>query len=81
MSNAEPPRPKAWVIRLPSEFVIYKGANDSCSFQTVVMATTAQMAWEVAFESDVWEQLPWTVDKVQVFPKIPVTADVDHSPG
>jgi hypothetical protein len=61
--------------------VIYKGAKTQCSFQTVVMATTAQMAWEVAFESDVWEQLPWTVDKVQVFPKIPVTADVDHSPG
>lgn len=61
--------------------MIYKGANDSCSFQTVVMAESAQMAWEVAFESDVWEQLPWAVDKVQVFPKIPVTADVDHSPS
>ena len=69
------------MIRLPSEFVLYKGANGQCSFQTVVMATTAQMAWEVAFESDVWEQLPWDIDRVQVFPKIPVTADGCHSPG
>ena len=81
MSIAKEPSPKAWVIRLPSEFVLYKGINGSCSFQTVVVATTAQMAWEVAFESDVWEQLPWVVDKVQVFPKSPVTADVDHSSG
>jgi len=69
------------VIRLPSEFVIYKGAKTQCSFQTVVMAESAQMAWEIALRSDFWEQLPWDVDKVQVFPKTPVTADVDHSPG
>jgi hypothetical protein len=74
------PQIKAWVIRLPSEFVVYKGAKTQCSFQTVVMATTAQMAWETAFSSDVWEQLPWDIDKVQVFPKIPVTADGHHSP-
>ena len=69
------------MIRLPSEFVIYKGAKTQCSFQTVVMAESAQMAWEIALRSDFWEQLPWDVDKVQVFPKTPVTADVDHSPG
>jgi hypothetical protein len=45
-----------------------------------VMATTAQMAWETAFSSDVWEQLPWDIDRVQVFPKTPVTADGHHSP-
>jgi len=61
--------------------VIYKGAKTQCSFQTVVMAESAQMAWEIALRSDFWEQLPWDVDKVQVFPKTPVTADVDHSPG
>ena len=78
---AKKPTVKAWVIRLPSEFVIYKGAKDQCAFQTVVMAETAQMAWELAFQSDVWEQLPWSVDKVQVFPKTPVTTDVKHPAG
>jgi hypothetical protein len=69
------------VIRLPSEFVIYKGTKTQCSFQTVVIAESAQMAWELAFRSDVWEQLPWDVDKVQVFPKTPVTVDGHYSPG
>jgi hypothetical protein len=61
--------------------VIYKGAKTQCSFQTVVMAESAQMAWEIALRSDFWEQMPWDVDRVQVFPKTPVTADVDHSPS
>ena len=78
---AKKPVVKAWVIRLPSEFVLYKGAKAQCSFQTVVMATTAQMAWETALSSDVWEQMPWDVDRVQVFPKTPVTADGHHSPS
>ena len=68
------------MIRLPSEFVVYKGARSECSFQTVVIAESAQMAWELALRSDTWEQLPWDVDRVQLFPKTPVTADVDHSP-
>ena len=69
------------MIRLPSEFVVYKGAKTQCSFQTVVIAESAQMAWELALRSDAWEQLPWDVDRVQLFPKTPVTADGCHSPS
>jgi hypothetical protein len=52
----------------------------SGSFQTVVMAECEEMAWDVAIRCDVWEQLPWDVDNVQIFPKCPVESDVSHTP-
>jgi hypothetical protein len=36
------------------------------------MAATEDMAWEVAMSCDVWEELPFQVDNVQIFPKEPV---------
>lgn len=43
------------------------------SFQTVVVAPSEDMAWEIAVMSDVWEQLPFDVANVQIFPKEPLS--------
>ncbi len=73
-SHSEPPnRLRAWVIRLPGAFVGPNGTIAKGSFQTIVMAQTEEMAWEVAMGCDVWEELPFQVDNVQIFPKEPVT--------
>jgi hypothetical protein len=61
------------VIRLPGVFIGYGGTRETGSFQTVVMAETEEMAWEVATTCDVWERIPWKVDNVQIFPKAPLT--------
>jgi hypothetical protein len=60
------------VIRLPGVFIGYGGTSERGSFQTVVMAETEEMAWEVAMDCDVWERIPWKVDSVQIFPKAPL---------
>ncbi len=70
--NEPPKRPRAWVIRLPGAFVGASGVVAKGSFQTIVMAPTEDMAWEVAMSCDVWEELPFQVDNVQIFPKEPV---------
>lgn len=75
------PKPKAWVIRLPGVFVGYNGSRVKGSFQTIVMATTEEMAWDVAIQHDVWEQLPFDVANVQIFPKDPVPSHGDHQAG
>lgn len=41
-------------------------------FQTVVIAPSEAIAWEVAMMSDVWEQLPFKVQNIQIFPKEPI---------
>ena len=66
-------RPRAWVIRLPGAFVGPSGVIAKGSFQTIVVALTEDMAWEVAMSCDVWEELPFHVDNVKIFPKEPVT--------
>jgi hypothetical protein len=66
------------VIRLPGVLIEQNGAMKPGSFQTVVMAETEAMAWEVAMGSDVWERIPWEVSDVQVFPKIPLSLPDDH---
>ena len=65
---------------MPGTFVGPCGVITSGSFQTVVMAECEEMAWDVAIRGDVWEQLPWDVDNVQIFPKCPVESDVSHTP-
>ena len=61
------------MIRLPGAFIGYGGAKESESFQAIVMAESEDMAWEVATTCDVWERIPWKVDKVQIFPRAPLT--------
>lgn len=68
----KPKRPKAFVIRLPGVFVGYGGHKVKGSFQTIVMALNEEHAWDVAMNHDVWEQLPFEVKNVQIFPKDPV---------
>lgn len=62
-------RPRAWVVRLPGVFIGYGGSKQRGSFQTVVMAESEDMAWELAMSCDVWESLPFQVETCQVFPK------------
>lgn len=73
-SLLDPPRrPRAWVIRLPGLFVGPGGRKTHGSFQTVVVAPSEDMAWEIAMGCDVWEQLPFDVSNVQIFPKEPLS--------
>jgi len=65
-------RPRAWVIRLPGVFMCPTGHRTKGSFQTVVLAPSEDLAWEVAMMCDVWEQLPFDVKNVQIFPKDPI---------
>jgi hypothetical protein len=60
------------VIRLPGAFVGPTGTIAKGSFQTIVVAPSEDMAWEVAMSCDVWEELPFQVANVQIFPKEPV---------
>ena len=62
---------RAWVIRLPGVFVGADGGKEKSAFETIVMAPTADYAWEVAISSDVWTRLPFCVDNAQIFPKDP----------
>ena len=66
------PRPRAWVVRLPGVFIGYGGQRERGSFQTIVMAESEEMAWELAMGCDVWEQLPFKVANCQIFPKDPL---------
>lgn len=66
------------MIRLPGVFVGYNGLREKGSFQTVVMATSEEMAWDVAIQHDVWERLPFQVSNVQIFPREPAISHVDH---
>jgi len=61
-------KPKAWVVRLPANFINHKNQTCKGSFQTVVMAESEIIAWETAMDCDVWEKLPFEVKHVQVFP-------------
>lgn len=74
------PRPRAWVIRLPGVFVGYDGNKEKGSFQTIVMAETEDMAWEIAMSCDVWERLPFKVSNCQIFPKDPLAIH-GHNPA
>lgn len=77
----KPIRPRAWVIRLPGIFVGYDGRKQKGSFQTIIMAMSEEAAWDVAIQHDVWEQLPFEVPNVQIFPKdpLPVSYERDSS--
>jgi hypothetical protein len=70
----KPKRPRAYVIRLPGLFIGHNGHKIKGSFQTVVLAFSEEQAWDVAIQHDVWEQLPFNVDQVQIFPKDPAAA-------
>jgi hypothetical protein len=79
-SLLDPPiRPRAWVIRLPGAFLGPDGQRITGSFQTVVVAASEDMAWELAMDCDVWEQLPFPVKNVQIFPKDPLSNGANSS--
>lgn len=59
------------MIRLPGVFIGYGGERERGSFQTIVRAPSAEYAWEVAIEQDVWTRLPFRVNAIQIFPKTP----------
>jgi len=69
---ARPDGARAYVIRLPGVFVGYGGTKERGSFQTVVLAPSEDMAWDIAVMCDVWERLPFEVNNVQIFPKDPL---------
>lgn len=62
---------RAWVIRLPGVFVGVGGFRERASFETIVIAPTADYAWDVAINSDAWTRLPFCIENVQIFPKDP----------
>lgn len=70
----KPERPRAFVIRLPGVFVGYNGAKVKGSFQAIVLAVNEEHAWDIAIQHDVWQQLPFDVQTVQIFPKDPAVA-------
>jgi hypothetical protein len=75
------PGTKAWVIRIPGPFIGYGNVFETESFQTVVVAENEEMAWDIAVHCDVWERIPWKVDNVQIFPKLPLQqSDVSYTP-
>jgi len=61
---------RAWVVRIPPEFV-GGGCLGQEGFQTVVMAQNPDEAWVKAAESDTWESLSFEVEHLIVFPKEP----------
>jgi len=69
---------RAWVIRVPGVFVGPGGTRERSSFETIVMAPTADYAWDVATNSDAWTRLPFCIDNVQIFPKDPEVITSDH---
>ena len=69
------------MIRIPSPFIGYGNVFETESFQTVVVAENEEMAWDIAVHCDVWERIPWNVDDVQIFPKLPLQqSDVSYTP-
>lgn len=66
------------MIRLPGVVVGHNGQKTKGSFQTIVCAPSEAIAWEVAMMSDVWEQLPFQVKNIQIFPKDPVSTHGQH---
>ena len=56
------------MIRIPSDYVGFHGKG----FQTVVIAETAEKAWEVAITSDTWETLDFEISCMTVFPQTPL---------
>lgn len=62
---------RAWVIRLPGVFVGVGGKQERSSFETIVMAPTADYAWDVAMNTDAWTRLPFCIENAQIFPKDP----------
>ena len=69
------------MIRVPGEFIGYGGTREAGSFQTIVVAENEEMAWDIATCCDVWERIPWKVDNVQIFPKLPLQqSDVSYTP-
>lgn len=76
MAGSQPERPlplRAWVIRVPGIFTGYDGLRHRGAFQTIVVAQSEEMAWDVAITSDIWEPLPFNVANAQVFPKDPIS--------
>lgn len=57
---------------MPGVCIAPDGRKIKGSFQTVVVAPSEGIAWEVAMMSDVWEHLPFKVQNIQIFPKEPI---------
>ena len=68
------------MIRVPSTYIGYGGVFGTESFQTIVVAENEEMAWDIAMHCDVWERIPWKLDDVQIFPRLPLQqSDVSHT--
>ena len=48
-------------------------------FQTVVLAESAESAWEVAMDSDSWETLPFDIPGIECFPRAPMISSSEVS--
>ena len=70
-SSSQVAKPKPYVVRLPSGFLGEWGGMAKGGYQTVVLAKSAEDAFEVASLCDCWEQLPFDVEGCQAFPKDP----------
>tara|TARA_R100001594_G_scaffold46735_1_gene79795 strand:+ start:1350 stop:1571 length:222 start_codon:yes stop_codon:yes gene_type:complete len=64
--SLENTEPRYFVVRLPGAFTYY---GEEAGYQTVVLARTANEAFESACDSNSWEILPFEVEQVHVFPK------------
>jgi len=60
---------KAFVVRVPANYIDKTNQIQRGAFQTVVMAPSETMAWEAAIACDIWEKLPFDIQYVRVFPK------------
>jgi len=60
---------KAFVVRVPANYIDKTNQIQRGAFQTVVMAPSEIMAWETAIACDIWEKLPFDIQYVRVFPK------------
>ena len=67
--NLQVDKPRAYVVRLPGSFLGEWGTLNANAFQTVVVATSPENAFEIASVTDTWQQLPFPVETCQVFPK------------
>ena len=59
-------KPRYFVVRLPGAYTSY---GEEAGYQTIVLARTANEAFESACDSNSWEILPFEVENVHVFPK------------
>lgn len=60
---------------MPAIYCNPLGNVSHCSFQTIVVAQTETMAWELATQDASWDQLPFEVQHPSIFPRDAITCE------